>query len=317
MDKKSSLDSSHHRRDVNGSPSLKGCDAVHFNSTQATSLPNPRTCVASTTSATVQNFSSNQRLVPSADPNDTSPAFVSHVNKPGDSIPLLNQIPNPPSQKTLGPDNCQQELCQPLNSPVYHISQPNTPLHTMAEQQVTTKSRVHNLPNDFHPHPGRSTVKLPPISTLSALMDANPAPHPPPYFTYVTPAESSSLPSLNEIIQMPNPPLFIQPRETVHNSPTNSVSSNTQVSTSNYVPFQETTAANNSGQTDSLSARLKRQCPICGKLCSRPSTLKTHFLIHTGATPFKCPWLNCNKSFNVKSNMLRHYKSHERNEKYR
>ncbi|CAR30806.1 hypothetical protein ZYGR_0P01080 [Zygosaccharomyces rouxii] len=58
--------------------------------------------------------------------------------------------------------------------------------------------------------------------------------------------------------------------------------------------------------------RLRKQCPVCGKICSRPSTLKTHFLIHTGDTPFKCTWQNCQKSFNVKSNMLRHLKSHER-----
>lgn len=60
------------------------------------------------------------------------------------------------------------------------------------------------------------------------------------------------------------------------------------------------------------AVRLRKQCPVCGKICSRPSTLKTHYLIHTGDTPFKCSWRNCTKSFNVKSNMLRHLKSHER-----
>ncbi|CCF57306.1 hypothetical protein KAFR_0C03140 [Kazachstania africana CBS 2517] len=62
----------------------------------------------------------------------------------------------------------------------------------------------------------------------------------------------------------------------------------------------------------SLAIRLRKQCPVCGKICSRPSTLKTHYLIHTGDTPFKCPWKGCTKSFNVKSNMLRHFKSHEK-----
>ncbi|EHM99787.1 YPR013C-like protein [Saccharomyces cerevisiae x Saccharomyces kudriavzevii VIN7] len=60
------------------------------------------------------------------------------------------------------------------------------------------------------------------------------------------------------------------------------------------------------------STKLRKQCPVCGKICSRPSTLKTHYLIHTGDTPFKCTWEGCSKSFNVKSNMLRHLKSHER-----
>lgn len=62
---------------------------------------------------------------------------------------------------------------------------------------------------------------------------------------------------------------------------------------------------------DELS-KLRKQCPVCGKVCSRPSTLKTHYLIHTGDTPFKCPWKDCKKAFNVKSNMLRHLKCHER-----
>ncbi|CCF56497.1 hypothetical protein KAFR_0B01990 [Kazachstania africana CBS 2517] len=60
------------------------------------------------------------------------------------------------------------------------------------------------------------------------------------------------------------------------------------------------------------AVKLRKQCPVCGKICSRPSTLKTHYLIHTGDTPFKCTWEDCSKSFNVKSNMLRHLKSHER-----
>lgn len=61
-----------------------------------------------------------------------------------------------------------------------------------------------------------------------------------------------------------------------------------------------------------IISKLKKQCPVCGKVCSRPSTLKTHYLIHTGDTPFKCSWTDCDKAFNVKSNMLRHVKCHEK-----
>ncbi|CCF56498.1 hypothetical protein KAFR_0B02000 [Kazachstania africana CBS 2517] len=62
----------------------------------------------------------------------------------------------------------------------------------------------------------------------------------------------------------------------------------------------------------SREIRQRKKCPVCGKMCSRPSTLKTHYLIHTGDTPFKCTWSGCPKAFNVKSNMLRHVKSHEK-----
>lgn len=52
-------------------------------------------------------------------------------------------------------------------------------------------------------------------------------------------------------------------------------------------------------------------CKICGKNFSRPSSLRIHFRIHTGETPFKCSWVGCNKRFNIKSNMLRHQKCHQ------
>lgn len=55
----------------------------------------------------------------------------------------------------------------------------------------------------------------------------------------------------------------------------------------------------------------RNQCHICGRICSRPSTLITHLSIHTGDKPYKCSWPGCDKHFNVKSNMLRHYKRHE------
>lgn len=66
------------------------------------------------------------------------------------------------------------------------------------------------------------------------------------------------------------------------------------------------------GKHLSPEVRQKKQCPICGKKCSRPSTLKTHYLIHTGDNPFCCTRPGCNKSFNVKSNLQRHIRSHDR-----
>lgn len=59
-----------------------------------------------------------------------------------------------------------------------------------------------------------------------------------------------------------------------------------------------------------LARSLKRRtCEICKKVCSRPSTLKTHMLIHSGALPFACEFPGCNRRFNVKSNLTRHIRS--------
>lgn len=59
----------------------------------------------------------------------------------------------------------------------------------------------------------------------------------------------------------------------------------------------------------------RRTCPVCKKLCSRPSTLKTHLLIHSGALPHKCPFSNCHRRFNVKSNLTRHIRSRHKFDK--
>ena len=51
-------------------------------------------------------------------------------------------------------------------------------------------------------------------------------------------------------------------------------------------------------------------CPECGKVFRRPSALKTHSIIHIGKSPYVCQLPGCAKRFNVKSNLLRHAKSH-------
>ncbi|PBK84927.1 hypothetical protein ARMGADRAFT_872095, partial [Armillaria gallica] len=51
-------------------------------------------------------------------------------------------------------------------------------------------------------------------------------------------------------------------------------------------------------------------CPFCHKRFLRPSSLSNHINTHTGATPYRCTLPGCGKEFNVKSNMLRHYRSH-------
>ncbi|KAJ7588899.1 hypothetical protein C8J56DRAFT_51505 [Mycena floridula] len=55
-----------------------------------------------------------------------------------------------------------------------------------------------------------------------------------------------------------------------------------------------------------------RVCKVCSTTFRHPSNLKAHMAIHTGETPFKCPYPSCGRSFNVKSNMTRHYSKHSR-----
>ncbi|KAG8841340.1 hypothetical protein FRB91_005112, partial [Serendipita sp. 411] len=52
------------------------------------------------------------------------------------------------------------------------------------------------------------------------------------------------------------------------------------------------------------------KCDECGKAFPRPSALETHKTVHSGAKPYNCPVVTCNKSFAVRSNARRHLKTH-------
>ncbi|KAF9783263.1 hypothetical protein BJ322DRAFT_1069863 [Thelephora terrestris] len=55
----------------------------------------------------------------------------------------------------------------------------------------------------------------------------------------------------------------------------------------------------------------KHVCHICRKRFSRPSSLTIHYHTHTGVRPYRCTYPGCSRTFNVSSNMRRHYKNHE------
>ena len=57
-------------------------------------------------------------------------------------------------------------------------------------------------------------------------------------------------------------------------------------------------------------SKMKYECPLCGKMLTRSSSLQAHMSIHTKVRPFKCAWEGCSKTFNVKSNLTRHFKLH-------
>ncbi|KAF7360188.1 hypothetical protein MVEN_00747500 [Mycena venus] len=52
------------------------------------------------------------------------------------------------------------------------------------------------------------------------------------------------------------------------------------------------------------------RCEICFKEFPRPSALKTHMSVHNNARPYACGFPDCPKTFSVRSNARRHYRTH-------
>lgn len=57
--------------------------------------------------------------------------------------------------------------------------------------------------------------------------------------------------------------------------------------------------------------RPRHYCELCGKSFKRGHNLKIHGRMHSGVTPYSCPYPNCEKEFRWKSSIVSHKKWHK------
>ncbi|CAK5274848.1 unnamed protein product [Mycena citricolor] len=67
-----------------------------------------------------------------------------------------------------------------------------------------------------------------------------------------------------------------------------------------------------SGASTRRGPQRVHQCQVCHKEFPRPSALKTHMNGHNKLRPFPCGYPNCDRTFSVRSNARRHFKTHEK-----
>ncbi|KAG8731332.1 hypothetical protein FRC11_004481 [Ceratobasidium sp. 423] len=84
----------------------------------------------------------------------------------------------------------------------------------------------------------------------------------------------------------------------------------------NISPPQHATIEPQEDDEDELPAKKRRRgepivCPKCGKECRRPVALREHLRTHSGKKPEVCPFDKCNRGFATKSNMRRHFLTHQ------
>ena len=66
-----------------------------------------------------------------------------------------------------------------------------------------------------------------------------------------------------------------------------------------------------SRKADNKLGRPKHYCELCGKTFKRGHNLKIHGRMHSGVTPYVCPYPSCGKKFRWKSSIVSHKKWHK------
>lgn len=224
-----------------------------------------------------------------------------------------------PGIRTLFPDhllatdgrNCPPQSTAHARS---YVEQPVRPLPSGDHLNSTILARNH-------PGPYERRVPIPPTadgfrhvmpSSLGCPSTGEPAASYTPSRTPFQPSRHPTSPSqpsqdtprlhpVGSAALLPRPP---SPSSTISEteSPRSETSSQGDLSADDSVPPVPADKQSDSGR--------RHACPHCAKRFNRPSSLAIHVNTHTGDKPFKCPFLNCGREFNVNSNMRRHYRKH-------
>ncbi|AET37614.1 C2H2-type zinc finger protein Ecym_1383 [Eremothecium cymbalariae DBVPG len=215
-------------------------------------------------------------------------------------------------------------MLPPVQLPTTQIQQTQTtltvPLDTQGHQyQQQQQQQPVQPPPDAH-------IQLPSIHTLISSNDHSPTFRPHVVrsddVTAVSAVSTLAGPEHHETTTLTNSRLSNEGLVSYssHSAPpppfSAALSATSSMDTDNTAVINTGTDAMKSG-VDKLPTPNKRrkcvrnQCPVCAKVCHRPSSLRNHMYIHTGRRPFLCEWPGCEKRFNVKSNMVRHYRLHQ------
>jgi len=209
----------------------------------------------------------------------------------------------------------------------------NCPPQSTAHARSYAEQPVRTLPSIDHPnstvlartHPGPYERRVPPIvpppadgfhhvmpPSLSFPSTGEPAasyaPSRAPFQTNrhpISPSQSSQeTPRLHPVGSAALLPRPSSPSSTISEteSPRSETSSQGDLSADDSLPPAPADKQSDSGR--------RHACPHCAKRFNRPSSLAIHVNTHTGDKPFKCPFQNCGREFNVNSNMRRHYRKH-------